>query len=63
MDNFNIKNYYGVDLFTPYEENKKDNANNIMANSGNVIYNKLINKYNEDDRIHIIKEFTNKAVR
>lgn len=62
LDNFNIQNYYGIDLFTPYEENKKDGANNIMANNGDTIYNKLLNKYKKDNRIHIIKEFTNKAV-
>jgi hypothetical protein len=61
LNNLNVKEYYGIDLFDCYEENK-DGSHELMKNHGTQIFNKLMDSYKTDERVNIIKDYTNKAV-
>jgi len=61
LNNLNVAEYHGVDLFDCYEENM-DGSYELMKNQGNEIYNKISQQYYSDKRINIIKGLTNETV-
>ena len=61
MENLNIQEYIGVDLFDNYEENNKDGSYELMKNHGSDIYNNLCNQYKENNII-FKKGYTDKVV-
>lgn len=62
LNNLNIEEYHGIDLFSNYEENK-DGSYDLMKNQGDSIYNGLKNKYKSDKRVNIHKGWTHEIVK
>tara|TARA_B100000073_G_C23731437_1_gene570938 strand:- start:2242 stop:2790 length:549 start_codon:yes stop_codon:yes gene_type:complete len=61
LNNFNVEEYVGVDLFDCYEENK-DGSYELMKNEGTNIFNILESKYKNNSNINFKIGFTNKVV-
>ena len=61
LNNLNVEEYVGVDLFDCYDDNR-DDSYELMKNHGLDIKNKLIKKYEKDLRVKFDVGFTNKVV-
>lgn len=61
LNNFNVKEYRGVDLFDCYDENK-DGSYELMKKQGNKIYINLSNKYKNNTNVHFDIGFTHEVV-
>jgi predicted O-methyltransferase YrrM len=62
LNNFNIEEYVGVDLFDCYEENK-DGSYELMKTQGSMIYNSLELMYQNNSNIKFKIGLTNKVVQ
>ncbi len=61
LNNFNVEQYVGVDLFDCYEENM-DGSYELMKNNGLMIYNNLKLAYHDNSNVKFEIGFTNKVV-
>tara|TARA_B100001093_G_C26854507_1_gene1026760 strand:- start:3284 stop:3832 length:549 start_codon:yes stop_codon:yes gene_type:complete len=61
LNNFNVEEYVGVDLFDCYEENK-DGSYELMKNHGTNIFNILESNYKNYSNVNFKVGFTNKVV-
>lgn len=63
LNNFNVGEYTGVDLFECYEENKEDGSYMLMKNKGQEIFNSLSTIYRNNSNIKFEIGFTHKVVK
>lgn len=63
-ENFNVKNYYAIDPFEAYDEYKIDGFYSVIQNeSGDVLYDKILNEFKSFPNINIIRKFSTEGIK